>query len=390
MKLTNEIRKHPLSKKGQKTLRDTTPGFFAIIGKRRRTFYFQCETTRLGKRTVIKKAIGPVEDWDVQDARIEALKQIKAIKDGAATKRQVTLGAAWDSYRMRLERRIANGQQSDRTLEAYTDKMDRMLKDWIDVPLRDLSDDPMMIAARHRAITDDHGPIMANMAMKVLRCIYRHARDVGLERGLPAELPTSAVEMNPEDRRETALAQKDMAAWYKQLRALPSVVRQEHHLFTLFSGARTGSLRQARWADVEGRFLRIPNPKGGPKRAYNIPLSQAMLDCLERAKAAGQMERPYHAAEYIFPGEHGPLSHSKEPRTHKRGVHPLSHWGGCLRQTHKSVSVIVEVDELLSRLLLGHALSGTSEGYISKNPLAAPLLAAQEKISTYIVEGLMM
>ncbi len=382
--ITNAIRKHPLTKKGQKVIRDSTPGFFAIIGKRRRTFYFQCEVTRLGKRSVVKKAIGACENWDAGDARIEALKQIKAIRDGATVKRQVTLGDAWQSYRARLVKRIASGQQSPRTLEMYDDKVGRLLKGWLDVPLRELSDNPVMVAGRHQEITEGSGEVTANMAMKVLRALYLHARAVGLERGLSAELPTSAVDPHPEVPSQRLLEPDDMAIWYGQLRQLPSQVRQEHHLFTLLSGSRTGALRQAKWADldVKKRMLRIPNPKGGPRRAYSIPLSKPMLRCLWRARRAGRIAYAQHAATYIFAGELGPLSHSKEPRE------KLSRWGSDLRHSHKTVSVIAEVDGLLSRLLLGHALTGVDEGYIKVGTLGATLLAEQEKISTYIMEHL--
>ena len=167
--LTNAIRKHPLQKTGQLVIRDSTPGFLVIIGKRRRTFYFQCETVHLGKRAAIKRAIGPVEKWDINDARIEALRQIKAVKDGVSEKREITLWDAWQHYRERLERRIANGQQSDLTLTSYAHKMERLFADWHDVSLRELSDNPMMVAERHRQISEANGRVTANMAVRVLR-----------------------------------------------------------------------------------------------------------------------------------------------------------------------------------------------------------------------------
>jgi len=320
-------------------------------------------------------------------ARIEALEQIKAVRDGIDTKRQVTLGEAWTDYRARLVRRIADGRQSDLTLVAYEDKMNRLLLPaWRDWPLRDLSDDAAGVAERHREITRAHGPYSANHAMRALRAVYRHARKTRLERGLPAELPTDAVQWNRETRRSTGMSQRELAGWHSQLRALPNPVRQEFHLFMLLSGSRPDALRRARWADLDvaRRALHFPDPKGGAQRAFYMPLSRAMLQCLWRARRAGRFMHGHAARTYIFPADTpvGCIAETKERRT------VLSKWGVDLRQTYRTAALACALGEMDVHILMNHSLGGVSAGYITPSAIMDHLRAQQEKVSAYLVSGL--
>jgi integrase len=68
---------------------------------------------------------------------------------------------------------------------------------------------------------------------------------------------------------------KALPAWFDELYALDNPLRREFHLFTLLSGCRPGALKVAQLAhlDFGRRMLHIPAPKGGAKKAFDIPLS---------------------------------------------------------------------------------------------------------------------
>jgi integrase len=96
-------------------------------------------------------------------------------------------------------------------------------------------------------------------------------------------------------------------------RKLPNLVRREFHLFTLFSAMRPDALTRARWEhlNVGKRVLCVPDPKGGKQRAFDLPLSQAVLRCLWRTRTAGRHLHGHEAHEWIFPSA-APCGHIGE------------------------------------------------------------------------------
>ncbi len=385
------VRSLPVPKAGQYIVRDKTlPGFFVVVGKAARTYTIQVDTRRFGARKTTRKSIGRADQIDAGDARKEAKALIGALQTGAseATPRRgrATLRVAWASYRELLGARVDAGERSPRTLDGYRACIEGYLSGWLDTPLRDLSDDAAGVAERHREITRAHGPYSANHAMRALRAVYRHARKTRLERGLPAELPTDAVQWNRETRRSTGMSQRELAGWHSQLRALPNPVRQEFHLFMLLSGSRPDALRRARWADLDvaRRALHFPDPKGGAQRAFYMPLSRAMLQCLWRARRAGRFMHGHAARTYIFPADTpvGCIAETKERRT------VLSKWGVDLRQTYRTAALACALGEMDVHILMNHSLGGVSAGYITPSAIMDHLRAQQEKVSAYLVSGL--
>ena len=67
-------------------------------------------------------------------------------------------------------------------------------------------------------------------------------------------------------------------AWMNDLAALDNPIRREFHLFLLPSGSRPDALKRAQISDIDfkARVLRIPKPKGGEAKAFDIPLSRAI------------------------------------------------------------------------------------------------------------------
>lgn len=389
-RLTNKlVRGLPPARGGQYVVRDERlPGFHVVVGRRARTYTIQVDTHRLGQRKTVKEAIGRAGEWDADDARKEARARIGGLQTGAreTTARRVTLGMAWAGYREELEHKVAAGNRSPRTLKGYRDSVERVMADWLDTPLRDLSENTRGVAERHREISERHGGVTANHAMKVLRAIYNHARKTRMERGLPAEGPTDAVRFNNETRRDTGMDSAELAAWHRQLRALPNPIRQEFHFFCLLSGGRPDATRRARWEhlDVARRTLRFPDPKGGARKAFDMPLSRAMLRCLHRARRAGRVIHGRQAETYIFPADTptGCMTDTREPRDR------LAKWGGDLRQTYRTAAAIVGLGEMDAHLLMNHSMGGVSAGYITRGAMLDHLIAQQERVSGWLVAAL--
>jgi len=301
-----EIAKFPLASDGQYVVRDKElKGFFLVIGKRTKTFTIHGESWKNGKRKPVHMALGVVGDITAKEARLKARDCLSRIARGLppievdepaepappelSKPISVTLNEAWERYR---EAHLVRKGRSTRTIESYGDHVVRMLADWKDIELKALGEEPGLVAAKHDGLTKSNGPYIANGAMRTLRAIYNHARKS--HRYLAADNPVDAIDWNQESRRDTGMGLKALPGWFEELYAFENPLRREFHLFTLLSGCRPGALKVAELEhlDFARRMLHVPAPKGGAKKAFDIPLSRPMVRCLIRAIRLGRMMHP--------------------------------------------------------------------------------------------------
>jgi integrase len=389
---------------GQYRARDTQlKGFHVIVGKRKKIFAVQGDLRKDGKRvSSISVRIGDVETMSTREARVTAKTYLAMISrgehpspkvvppsaqeaDGSAnaeaqvgkvvTVTNVTLREAWQRYR---DAHLIRKGRSEGTIENYRDHVERLFKDWLDVPLLELAEDPSKVISKHDAISKAHGPYIANGSMRTLRAIYNHARKG--HRYLPVENPAASVDWNSEERRSTAMGLDDLPHWFRQAAALQNPIRREFHLFSLLSGCRPTALMEAKpeHLDLNRRVLHIPRPKGGADRAFDIPLSRQMIRCLMRAIRFSRYLYPFETNDWLFPSESesGHLAEQKEDRD------VLAKWGNDLRQTFRTLASPAGVSEFDARLLMNHAIPGANAGYISRHKLLEDhLRSLQQAIS---------
>lgn len=378
----------PLAAEGRYKVRDTElSGFMVVVGRRRKSFTAQAERWVHGVRQSKSVVIGYVGEMSTRDARNQAKLLIGKVVNGEEIKYPkkkvvepqetagVTLRQAWERY---LTSHMQRKNRSPSTIAGYADHVERLMAGWIDRPLAELAEDPEKVAAHHDRLTELNGPSAANGAMRTLRAVYNHARKT--HRYLPVENPTLGVDWNPESRRNTAMGLEDLPTWFAQARLMRHPVRREFHLFCMLSGSRPGALLEARveHLSIRKRVLHIPRPKGGADRAFDIPLSRAMILCLIRAIRAGRMLMPDNKQGWIFMGE------SEEGRMveHKENRKVLSKWGNDLRQTYRTVGQIAGLSEIDLHLLMNHSLPGVNAGYITRAKLiSGHLQTVQEKLT---------
>lgn len=384
----------PLAASGQYAVRDDeVRGFFVVVGTRTKTYTIQTDLRSLGNRRTHREMLGRVEEWSAKNARNEAKARIGTLQTGArkAVSRRsgCTLRDGWERYEEHLTRRIAAGERSPRTLEGYKDCIERLLAGWLGTQMRELSENPMLVARRHAEITKAHGPYAANHAMRALRAIYGYARKKQLDRSLPPENPVAAVDFNNEERRSTGMATTDLPGWWRALqdaRRMPNPIRREFHLFSLLSASRPDALKRSRWEHLSVRrgVLHFPDPKGGTKRAFDMPLSKEMVRCLCRLRVVGRMLHGEQARTWIFPAATptGHISETKEDRA------DLPKWGGDLRQTYRTIAQTLGIGDMDIHLLMNHSLGGVNAGYITRGALLDHLRAQQERISAALMAGM--
>jgi integrase len=382
----------PLAPGEQYRARDTElGGFFLLVGGRKKSFMIQGDLRKAGARRSIRMKVGAAEHMSCRDARARAKELLGKIamgidprpaKAGATATRAKgvpTLREAWERFR---DGHMMRKARSPATVRHYGDHVERLLADWLDLPLSALAEEPRLVADRHDAITRENGPAIANAAMRSLRAIYNHARKTAP--ALPHQNPAFAVDWNPQRRRDTALGLSDLPAWFEALALIDNPVRREFHLMSLLTGSRPDALKHVRLADIDlgARLLRIPRPKGGEARAFDIPLSTAMLQSVFRLRRLGPILYPVGAETWLFPSDalSGHLEEHKEKRT------VLSKWGNDLRQSYRTLGQAAGLSEIDMHLLMNHALPGVNAGYITRAKLMGDhLRAQQEKLSTLII-----
>jgi integrase len=284
----------------------------------------------------------------------------------------ITLRQAWERYR---DAHMIRKGRSERTVESYRDHVERIFVEWLDSPLRELGLDPAKVVTKHDDITKENGPYIANGSMRTLRAIYNHARKAN--KSLPADNPVNAIDWNGEKRRDTGMGTSDLKGWFAELAGLDNPIRREFHLFTLLSGCRPTALQEIQPGHVSfgRRMVHIPKPKGGAKRAFDIPLSREMVLCLVRAMRFGRQIYPSHAAEWIFPADSA-SGHIVEQKEDRR---TLSKWGNDLRQSFRTIATAAGVSEFDAKLLMNHAIRGVNAGYITRHKLLEDHLRSQQQ-----------
>jgi integrase len=110
-----------------------------------------------------------------------------------------------------------------------------------------------------------------------------------------------------------AMPYADVPAFMAKLREGEFSVGRLALQFLILTGARSGEVRKARWADVdpEAREWRVPPGNAKTGRVHIVPLSPAAMQLLNDIHGAFGVEPD----DYIFPGLNGPLSDATMGKT---------------------------------------------------------------------------
>jgi integrase len=381
------VAKLPYAEDGQYKARDTeVAGFFVRVGKRSKTFMAEGEFWRDGVRELRAQVkLGEFGEISTREARAKAKDVLGGLArgqrpgDDKPKRGAITLRAAWERYRD--AHMIRKGRDAG-TIANYRDHMERLLADWLDRPLGRLGRQPALVAERHEKITAENGRYIANGAMRSLRAIYNHARKSNPD--LPPVNPVTAVDWNEEVRRNTGMATSATGKWLAELHDLENPIRREFHLMTLLSGSRPTALKKIKieHIDLRRRIIHIPRPKGGANKAFDIPLSRAMVRCILRTIRLGRCFYPDQAAVWLFPADSAP-GHIIE---HKEDRRVLSKWGNDLRQSYRTLAQVAGVSELDVHLLMNHSLPGVNAGYITRDALLGGHLRKQQERISRVIE----
>jgi integrase len=396
------VKREPFAQGKPRIVRDSkVAGLHVWIGKRKKTFRYQYEAPRVnGQRgATLIEWLGEHPHHSADDARAKALAIQAARIRGepvrivieVKTPTELAFGQAWEHYKAA----ITKEGKSPRTIADYEDKFDKHLTVFKDKALAAITREE--VTRQHAAITERarkarkgkyaSGKYAANGSMRLARAVWNFAKNELETPGLPELNPFRSGKLYHRERaRESGMGAKDLPAWWAQLEQLTNPIRREMHLFMLLSGLRRQDVLTARWdnLDENRKALRIPAPKGGAERAFDLPLSDPMLACLKRAKAAGNTFFPEQSQIWVFPAETGHVAEVKED-----GKVKLSHTGHALRHSFRTLAGAAGIDRLRLKILMNHAVErDVTDSYANVPALFDSLMDAQQRISAFIMKGM--
>ena len=366
-------------------------GLFVFVGEAKKSYCLKADVYSATKRTADgrKERIGTRQirlgehpRTTVEQARRDAEAAKARFKAGwdpqeepaapPPAPRERTLSDAWADYRADL---VRLGRQP-RTIADMDDIRDRYFGEkWLNRPLRDIGHDRDGVKDLHNRLTAERGPYAANHAIRALRSVYRAARLLRPELPPP---PTEVIKMNPEPKRKAVI--RDLPGWWAKVRALKNPVRRDLHIFMLLTGMRRGATVEARAEDfhpAEG-YLHVPRPKGGPDRAFNLPLSTYLVELLE-ARVADNREVFGADCPWLWPSHTSASGHVQEP---KEPDLPSPH---VSRHTFITACHDAGLRETDIKLIVNHHLEGAHGGYVHGSEMGNRLRFAMEQATQHIL-----
>jgi integrase len=353
----------------------------------------------VGSRSV-EVTIGHWPDLSVSKARAAAKVVIGQVKSGIDPRRprieadDLTLAAAWEMYR---DVYAPKRGLRPSTLQFYG-YCYRRLAPWHNTPLALIAKEPMAMEREHTRLTktvkansprkNDHGMNAADASIGFLRAIYRYARSKYMD--LPP-WPERPVTMHGRrSRAARGMGSDDLPDWWAKTRRIKNPTKRELTIFMLLSGLRSKDARSAKWEhlDEERRALFVPDPKGGPSRAFYLPVSDEMLACIHRARDSWLAVED--ASEFLFPSARSKSGKHTDARAHfvgDDGKASRAKSGHDLRRTFANLAVEAGVPEETVAVLLNHKRRSVTAGYQNPAALHKFYLEQMQKVSRKIMES---
>lgn len=338
-------------------------GLRLVIGSTGGAYRHVGRINRRGGRYVTIN-IGRADEVQLTQARTASAEVRLALKRGEDPRRPVT---GVPTVEEALERYLRRDDLTERTKEFYRKNVEGPLKSLARVRMDEL--DREEVRSLHEAVTRRSGPYLANGAMRTLRALHN---DVARSHDLPPNPVSRAVRFNRETRRDDAVSAADMPELWRSLERVSCPIMRRAWLTLLLTGLRCGDVRRMRWdhVDAEGVLL-VPSPKGG--RPFRLPLCDHLLSELEALKEFG--------SEMVFPSPRDlsrPLADIKRTKTFDFNPHAMRH-------NYSTHALEAGVPLATVKLLLNHASSDVTMGYVTRAHLTGYLKEASETVATRLL-----
>lgn len=370
-------------------------------------------------RTTIRRTIGDVRSWGIEQARQEA-NRLRVTLDGGVDPREqdrqkaaesaahaaglaaqkIKVREAWDDY---LEQRKeswgprhyadhvhlarSGGPGSVRGTRGTAVRIAGPLHELLDLYLGAVTDEVLEGWAKRQGAKR---PAVARLAMRQFKAFLRWAAE---QKAYKAAVATSGAKFNSEARKalgkagvkQDALLREQLPAWFAAVQGLSSQVTAAYLQTVLLTGARPGEIIGLRWTDMDLRWrgLTIRDKVEGDRVIPLTPYVHALLHALPRRGPWVFSSTPRGKA---VGEESKPISSPNTPLTKActaAGIDGLTLHG--LRRSFKSLSEWLELPAGVVAQLMGHKPSATAEKHYTVRPLDL-LRVHHERFEAWILE----
>jgi len=362
------------------------PGFGIRVGKARpsgepptRTWCLQTDVHGKTRRW----SLGRFPTMGLDEARERARDWYKAARDGRDPEAKPAEGSTLrDAFARHVRAMKTNRRQPRSIVDAEYDArhywgryLDRPLHTFSRVELDDI----------HQALTRNHGPAAADRACRLFRAAWRNM--MRLHETLP-DSPTRGVIWNGDQQERKPLAWESLPAFWAAVESgVKNPVRAALVRTLVLTGLRSLDARVILWsdiADLDGRAptLHRPNPKGGPKAAFTVPISAAVADIFRQRREENAVLFP--GSELVFPavGRDGRVCCIKN--CEEAALRPFGYTPHIARHTFASACAEAGVEAPATKALLNHRSKDITEHY---QKLSLPFLRGElEKVTAFLLE----
>jgi integrase len=279
-----------------------TPGLAVMVtpaGKR--TYYYvrkvdgRAERVHLGPvgmpEDALRKALGTAQGQIAAGQSPTRARAARRAEEAAKSKR-VTFGEAFEHY---CTSRTERGK--DRVLVNDRGRFNHHLAGWAGRPLEAITKDDVKKLVAH--VKKTSGPVAANRTRTMAFSIFKE--------GGVADNPAKVEgrERAPESSRARYLEPVELRRLWRAVLVDEDETIRDLVRLLLLTAVRSGTLKTARWADLdfEGKRWRIPAQYMKSGKALDLPLAAPIVDLFrERAQRAG-------ASAWVFPSPRNAEEH---------------------------------------------------------------------------------
>lgn len=225
----------------------------------------------------------------------------------------MTLRAALDAYIQ------DNTKMKSATGAGYREALQAVARDWMDKPLRDITDEAVL---RRHKLHGDRSHAGANLGMRVLRAVWNYARSFN-PKNAPATYGENPVGILAKrnawftvNRRRTRIKDHALPDWWAGVQRLRKTTMtaagDAADLLTLlyYTGMRPGEASGLLWqyVDLRERTIEVPDPKN--REPHVLPIPDQLLGLFERREKNA-------VGDLVFPSVRDPALPMPKPTLHK-------------------------------------------------------------------------
>lgn len=343
------------------------PGFGIRVGKARpngepptRTWILQVDVNGKSRRWSLDRF--PTKGLD--EARQKARDWYNAIRDGRDPEAKPAEGATLrDCFARHIRAMKANRKQPRSISDAEYDAQHYWGK-YLDRPLHSFS--RVELDEIHQTVSDKkvHGPAAADRACRLFRAAWRNM--MRLHEELP-DSPTRSIIWNGQTEERKPIAWTVFPEFWATIeREVKNPVRADLVRVLMLTGLRSLDCRSIVWSDIAGLdtdapTLHRPNPKGGPKAAFTIPLSAPVARIFRRRRDENAIVYP--RSEFVFPtvGRDAKVTHVHN--CEEDALRGFGYTPHIARHTFASACAEAGLDVLATKALLNHRSKDITEHY---------------------------